>query len=35
MTTEQRFERLERQNRRLKRGMIGMAVAGLSLLVMG
>ena len=35
MTTEQRLERLERQNRRLKRGMIGMAVVGLSLLVMG
>ena len=35
MTTEQRLERLERQNGRLKRGMIGMAVAGLSLLVMG
>ena len=35
MTTEQRLERLERQNGRLKRGMIGMMVAGLSLLVMG
>ncbi len=35
MTTEQRLERLERQNGRLKRGMIGMVVAGLSLLVMG
>ncbi len=35
MTTDQRFERLERQNRRLKRSVIGMAVAGLSLLVMG
>ena len=35
MTTEQRLKRLERQNGRLRRGMIGMAVAGLSLLVMG
>ena len=35
MTTEQRLERLERQNRSLRRGMIGMALVGLSLLVMG
>ncbi len=35
MTTQQRLDRLERQNGRLKRGMIGMAVAVLSLLVMG
>ncbi len=35
MTTEQRLERLDRQNGRLKRGMIGMVVASLSLLVMG
>ena len=35
MTTEQRFERLERQNRNLRRSVIGMAVAGLSVLVMG
>ena len=33
MTTEQRLERLEHQNKRLKRSVIGMAVAGLSLLV--
>ncbi len=35
MTTDQRLERLERQNRHLKRAVIGMAAAGLSLLVMG
>ncbi len=35
MTLEKRMERLERQNRRLKRAVIGMVAAGLSLLVMG
>lgn len=35
MTVEKRLERLERQNQILKRGMIGMAAAGLSLLIMG
>jgi hypothetical protein len=35
MTIEQRMERLERQYGRLKRGMIGMVIASLSLLVMG
>ena len=34
MDIEQRLNRLERQNRRMKKGMIGMVVAGFSLLVM-
>jgi len=34
MDIEQRLNRLERQNKRLKKGMIGMVVAGFSLLVM-
>ncbi len=35
MTRGKRLERLERQNRNLRRAVIGMAAAGLSLLVMG
>ena len=35
MTTEQRLERLERQNQRLRRAVIGVVAVGLSLLVMG
>ena len=34
MTLEQRLERLERQNRHLRRAVIGVAAVGLSLLVM-
>ena len=34
MNVERRLYRLERQNRRLKHGMVGMILAGLSLLVM-
>jgi hypothetical protein len=34
MTIEQRFNRLERQNKHMKKGMIGMVLAGISLLVM-
>jgi len=34
MTIEKRLERLERQNRRLKHGLVGIVLAGLSLLVM-
>ena len=35
MTTDQRVERLEFQNRRLKRGMQGIVVVGFSLLILG
>jgi hypothetical protein len=34
MNTEQRLNKLERQNKRMKKGMIGMVLAGISLLVM-
>jgi uncharacterized protein YjbI with pentapeptide repeats len=34
MTVEQRLERLERQNRGLRRAVIGVVAVGLSLLVM-
>lgn len=35
MTIDQRLEQLERQNRRLKRGMMGIVVAGMALLMIG
>ena len=35
MDVEQRLNRLERQNQRLKKGMLAMVLAGISLLVMG
>ncbi len=35
MTIEQRMERVERQNQRLKKGMFAIVLAGISLLVMG
>jgi len=35
MTIEQRMERLELQNRRLRRAVIGVVAVGLSLLVIG